>query len=200
MKKLCLTHKKRKAKYCSYRGTIGPICNNEINRYFKIDMPLLKLATDITEFRIHEGKVYLSPILDMYNGEIIAYDIAYRADYAQIERMMMQLKIYEADLEGSILHSDQGWQYQMKQFQNQLKKLGIIQSMSRKGNCLDNAVMENFFGRMKTEMFYGKESSFKTLYQLKNAIKEYIEYYNTKRIKLKLDGLSPVAYRLKNAI
>lgn len=99
------------------------------------------------------------------------------------------------DLSGSIFHSDQGWQYQMRYYQQELKGKGIIQSMSRKGNCLDNSLMENFFGVMKNEMFYGHEYEFVSLEQLKEAMIEYINYYNKSRITVKLKGMSPIQYR-----
>lgn len=100
-----------------------------------------------------------------------------------------------SNLEGLIFHSDQGWQYQMAQYHKILKEHGIIQSMSRKGNCLDNCVMENFFGKMKNEMFYGHAYEFKTLEELQRAMEEYIDYYNTERIKVKLKGLTPCQAR-----
>ena len=131
----------------------------------------------------------------MYNDEIISYDISESPNYAQITNMLNQAFCKYDNLKGLIMHSDQGWQYQMKSYHKILKDKGILQSMSRKGNCLDNSVMENFFGKMKNEMFYGHEYEFKTLDQLKEAMEEYIKYYNEERIKVKLKGLTPLQAR-----
>lgn len=155
-------------------------------------------GTDVTEFSIGAGKLYLSPIIDAYNGEIVAYDVSRSADYRQIKRMLNSVfeRFGDEELEGVILHSDQGWQYHMKDYQKQLAEHGMIQSMSRKGNCLDNGFTESFFGRMKTEMFYGHENEFETLDELKKAIEDYIAYYNEKRIKVKLKGMTPLQARI----
>ncbi|MBQ5480505.1 MAG: IS3 family transposase, partial [Clostridia bacterium] len=97
-----------------------------------------------------------------------------------------------------ILHSDQGWQYQHKQYQNRLKEKGVIQSMSRKGNCLDNSIMENFFGLLKSELLYLRE--FESLEEFRDELEKYIDYYNNQRIKSKLKGLSPVQYRIQSLL
>ena len=173
MKKNGLKCEIRRKKYKSYKGEIGKVAPNILKRDFKSNEPLKKLVTDVTEFAVKDEKVYLSPILDLDKAfEIIP------------------------DGSGAILHSDQGWQYQMKPYQKRLKDKGIVQSMSRKGNCLDNSVMENFFGLLKSEMYYRHE--FNSTDELMVAIKEYIDYYNNKRIKEKLKGLSPVQYRTKS--
>ena len=164
-------------------------------RDFETSKPNEKWSTDVSEFHIPAGKLYLAPILDMYNDEIIAYDISSNPDFLQQKRLLNKAFSRFEDLEGLIFHSDQGWQYQMQPWHKALKDKGIIQSMSRKGNCLDNAPIENFFGKLKNEMFYGHEYEFNTLDQLKEAIEEYIEYYNTKRIKVKLKGLTPCEAR-----
>jgi len=117
----------------------------------------------------------------------------------EIKPISQAFNKYE-DLKGLILHSDQGWQYQMQPYHQALKDKGIKQSMSRKGNCLDNSPMENFFGKMKNEMFYGYEYTFQTLEDLKIAMEEYIEYYNTQRITTKLKGLTPVQYRIQSLL
>ena len=154
--------------------------------------------TDVTEFKVKDQKVYLSPILDLYNGEVISYNISLRPDFHQTMDMLDKAFDIIPDNSGAILHSDQGWQYQMKRYQQRLKEKGIIQSMSRKGNCLDNSVMENFFGLLKTEMYYKHE--FKSAEHLIKEIEEYIDYYNNKRIKSKLKGLSPVQYRIQSLL
>ncbi|MDP0384396.1 IS3 family transposase, partial [Glaesserella parasuis] len=150
---------------------------------------------DVSEFKCAEGKLYLSPIKDLFNGEIIAYDVARNPSFEQISRIM---KRAVARLDGAtpILYSDQGWQYQMASYQSILKQNGIVQSMSRKGNCLDNSAMESFFGRLKTECYFGKR--FETFEQLEQAIHEYIHYYNHERIQVRLKGLSPVEYRTQS--
>lgn len=198
-----------KAKYKSYKGDMNGTVDNKLmyqiidknkhTTYYKRDFSTNHCneiwSTDISEFHIASGKLYLSPILDLHNREIVSYNISTRPNYNQIEDMLNKAFDKYDDLNGLIFHSDQGWQYQMTQYHKSLKDKGIIQSMSRKGNCLDNSPMENFFGRMKTEMFYGKEYSFDSLEELKIAMDEYIDYYNKQRITVKLKGLPPVQYR-----
>ena len=154
-----------------------------------------KWTIDVSEFHITAGKLYLSPILDMHNREIVSWDISKHPNYEQISNMLTIAFQKHPYIEGLIFHSDQGWQYQMNQYHKTLYEHGIIQSMSRKGNCLDNCVMENFFGKMKNEMFYGHEYEFKTLDELESAMEEYIHYYNKERIQTKLKGLTPCQAR-----
>ena len=196
MKQCGLKCEVRRKKYRSYKGEIGKVAPNILQRDFKSTKPFMKLVTDVTEFAVGNEKVYLSPILDLYNGEIIAYDLALHPTFSQTMRMLDAAFSVIPNQSGAILHSDQGWQYQMKQYQQRLKEKGIVQSMSRKGNCLDNSVMENFFGILKSEMFYGHK--FNSSHELIKKIDEYIYYYNNKRIKLKLKGLSPVQYRTQS--
>ena len=139
----------------------------------------------------------MSPILVLITGEIGSYNIALHAVFHQVMDMVDKAFEKIPNTNETILHSDQGWQYQMKRYQRVLKEHGIIQSMSRKGNCLDNSVMENFFGLLKTEMFYKHE--FKSTEHLISEIETYIDYYNNKRIKCKLKGLSPVQYRIQSS-
>lgn len=193
MKMLGLKSIIRVKKYRSYRGEQGRIAPNILKRNFKADQPNKKWATDVTEFNVSGNKLYLSPIIDLFNGEIISYNISERPVFSQITDMLKKGLKKIKNTENIILHSDQGWQYQMKAYQMLLKEKGIVQSMSRKGNCLDNAVIENFFGTLKSEMFYTKK--FKTIDELKKEIKEYINYYNHDRIRLNLKGKSPVQYR-----
>lgn len=194
MNELELHCKVKRKKYKSYQGDIGKAADNVLNRMFKADRPYEKWTTDVSEFSITAGKLYLSPILDMFNGEIVSYHIGKSPNFRQTMSMLQDALNKDSSLAGLIMHSDQGWQYRMNEYQDILKDAGIIQSMSRKGNCLDNSVMENFFGIMKSEMFYGEESSFKSLEDLEVAMREYIEYYNNSRIKLRL-RTSPVKYR-----
>ena len=193
MDELGLKSEVRKVKYRSYKGEVGKTAPNVIDRDFAADKPYQKLATDVTQVTIEGRKAYLSPILDMCDGEVLSYVITDTPNLEMVITMLNQM--YESvDLpEGVVLHSDQGWHYQHAAYQNSLKKHGIIQSMSRKGNCLDNAMMENFFGIMKSELLYpGKYTSMEVFIK---DLREYIEYYNNERIKLRLKGMSPVQYR-----
>ncbi len=194
MKNLGLQGKMRRKKYNSYTGDVGRAAPNIISRNFKADKPNQKWTTDVSEFSISAGKLYLSPVLDMFNGEIISYHMGCSPNFKQTMQMLSNATNRFPDLSGLILHSDQGWQYRQLEYQYKLKKNKIIQSMSRKGNCLDNAIMENFFGIIKNAMFYDQEYKYRTLDQLKLAIEEYIDYYNNRRIKLRLK-MSPVSYR-----
>ena len=198
MKQCGLKCEIRRRKYRSYKGEVGKVAPNIISRNFKADKPNQKWTTDVTEFAIKDQKIYLSPILDMFNGEIVSYSISRHPTFKQITDMLDKAFKKIPDDTGLILHSDQGWQYQMKIYQWRLKEKGIIQSMSRMGNCLDNSVMENFFGLLKTEMFY--KHKFDSAEQLINEIENYIDYYNNKRIKCKLKGLSPVQYRIQSSV
>ena len=193
MQEMNLKSKVRRVKYRSYRGEVGKTAPNILNREFKASRPNQKWATDVTEFKVADRKAYLSPIIDMFNGEIIAYTISDRPDLKMVMDMMHSAKRKIKDTSGVMLHSDQGWHYQHMQYQQTLKKYGITQSMSRKGNCLDNAVMENFFGIMKSELLYLHQ--FSDMDVFKRELRKYINYYNNDRIKLKLNGKSPVQYR-----
>lgn len=194
MKQLHLKSIVRIKKYKSYRGEVGKIAPNILKRNFKAEKPNEKWVTDVTEFSLFGKKLYLSPILDLYNGEIVSYNISDSPNFAQTTNMLEKAFLKIPDNTNLLLHSDQGWQYQMKQYRAMLNKKGIVQSMSRKGNCLDNSVMENFFGLLKSELLYLQE--FNSLEHFKKELKEYIDYYNNKRIKCKLKGLSPVQYRI----
>ena len=180
------------------QGTVGKVADNYINREFEANNPNEKWYTDVTEFNLRGEKAYLSPILDGYNQEVISYNISKSPNLEQINDMLNKA-FNKKNLNGLILHSDQGWQYQHYSYQQRLKKKGITQSMSRKGNSMDNGLMENFFGILKTEMFYEQEDKYKTLDDLIKAIDDYIYYYNYDRIKVKLKGLSPVNYRLQSS-
>lgn len=195
MKKMELKGKRPKEKYHSYKGKIGKIADNIINRNFTASGPDQKWTTDVSQFNLPFGKCYLSPILDMYTNEIIAYDLSLHPNYEQITNMLNKAFEAHPNLNGLIFHSDQGWQYQMKRYAASLKDRGIIQSMSRKGICYDNSVMETFFGRMKNEMFYGYQREYRTFEQFSEAVREYIHYYNYERIQKKTKWMSPVKYR-----
>lgn len=197
MKQCGLLCKVRMKKYRSYRGDVGTVAPNLLNRNFKAEAPNCKWVTDVTEFSLFGAKLYLSPILDLYNGEIISYTLSERPNFESVMRMVNQALERLPESYSLILHSDQGWQYQVRAYQVHLKSRGIQQSMSRKGNCLDNSVMENFFGHLKSELLYLQK--FESIEHFKEELVEYIEYYNHKRIKLKLKGLSPVQYRLQSS-
>lgn len=198
-----------KAKYKSYTGDMnGTVKNillkkdvdeeNHTTKYLRVFMTEHAnqiWGTDVTEFHIASGKLYLSPILDFHTREIISYNVSKSPNFDQTKDMVSKAFNQYENLKDLVMHSDQGWQYQMQLYHKLLNDRGISQSMSRKGNCLDNAPMENFFGIMKKEMFIGKEYTFNSLEELEFEIHEYIEYYNNKRISLKLKGLTPVQYR-----
>ncbi len=184
----------RVKKYNSYKGPEGKIAPNILNRDFKAEAPLKKWATDITEFNVSGRKLYLSPVIDLYNQEIISHELSERPDFKIVTTMLE--KAFQKAGNGThslLLHSDQGWHYQMKQYQLLLQQNAITQSMSRKGNCLDNSVIENFFGIIKSELFY--LNKYDSIEQLKKDIDDYIHYYNNDRIKLNLNGMSPVQFR-----
>ncbi|MFR4137492.1 MAG: IS3 family transposase [Anaerobutyricum hallii] len=203
-----------KSKYKSYKGDMNGTVKNQLltkvideenhktyyERNFETTKCNEKWSTDVSEFHIAAGKLYLSPIIDLHNCEIISYSISRSPNFKQTKDMLDKAFEKNQNLDGLIFQSDQGWQYQMEPYHRFLKDKGIIQSMSRKGNCLDNSPIENFFGKMKNEMFYGHEYEFKTLDELEIAMKGYIEYYNTKRITVKLKGLTPVQYRNQSSL
>ncbi|AYV74199.1 IS3 family transposase [Bacillus sp. PK3-056] len=192
MKELGLKCLVRMKKYKSYKGTVGKIAPNHLGRQFSADAPNEKWVTDITEFKLFGEKLYLSPVLDLFNGEIITYTIGSRPTYSLVSDMLEKALESLPKRHQLLMHSDQGWHYQMKQYRNLLQAKGIKQSMSRKGNCYDNSVMENFFGILKSELLYFKE--FESVNHFKLELEKYIEYYNRKRLKGKFK-MSPVQYR-----
>lgn len=183
----------RVKKYKSYKGERGLIAPNILNRDFKAGRPNQKWATDQTEFNVAGKKLYLSPIIDLFNAEIVSYELSERPNFEPVVRMLKKAFKKLPENPELLLHSDQGWQYQMKQYNRLLTDKGIMQSMSRKGKCLDNAVIENFFGILKSELYYLKK--YRSISELKSEIKEYIYYYNNERIKENLNGMSPIQYR-----
>jgi transposase InsO family protein len=200
----CIAFSNKSRKYNSYKGTIGKISKNIINRRFKSSVPYQKITTDTSEFKIYitdeNGRItikkaYINPFLDMFNGEILSYGISKAPSAVSI--LSAQRKAIEITTDcpyRRTFHSDRGWAYQMPVYSRELKENKIFQSMSRKGNCYDNSVMENFFGLLKQEMYYG--ITYYSFDELKEAIEKYIVYYNEKRIKEKLGWMSPVEYRL----
>lgn len=198
---------RKSRKYSSYKGKVGKVAPNRINRRFETSIPHQKITTDTTEFKYYEiddkgrmniKKLYLDPFMDMFNREIISYSISQKPSAAGIMSALNEAIEITSDCKyRRTFHSDQGWAYQMNSYIYELRRNKIYQSMSRKGNCHDNSVMENFFGIMKQEMYYGEV--YYSYDELKNTIEKYIKYYNEQRIKEKLNWMSPVEYRLSLA-
>lgn len=195
MSEMSLSGKAKKQRYHSYKGQVGRIADNVISRDFASDAPNKKWTTDVSQFNCPFGKAYLSPILDMGAGDIVAWDLSLSPNLEQINRMLDMAFGKHPNLNGLIMHSDMGWQYQHAAYQERLRGKGIVQSMSRKGNCIDNCIMESFFGTLKNEMFYGHESEFETFEDLHEAIERYIDYYNNERIKGKTKWMPPSKFR-----
>jgi len=193
MRQMGLKAKRKKCHYHSYKGQVGKVAPNILERDFKADKPNQKWTTDVTQIPIKDQKIYLSPILDMFNGEIISYSISNSPNLQMVTTMLKKAFKEHTDLQGLVMHSDQGWHYQHLMYQKMLNDHGIVQSMSRKGNCLDNAMMENFFGLMKNELLYINQ--FDSVQDFEQQLKKYILWYNNKRIKLRLKGMSPAQYR-----
>lgn len=185
----------RAKKYRSYKGEVGKIAPNLLKRNFHAARPNQKWVTDVTEFNLFGQKIYLSPILDLHNGYLVSYTISDRPVLSMVTSMLTKAFSTIPDGTGLILHSDQGWQYRHERYQSMLKSKGIRQSMSRKGNCLDNAVAENFFGLLKTELSYLQK--FQSIDHFKQELIDYLDYYNNRRIKVKLKGLPPAIHRLQ---
>ncbi|GAA3266435.1 hypothetical protein GCM10017706_30030 [Lactococcus lactis subsp. hordniae] len=202
MKKLGLrvtSYWRKSRKYNSYKGKVGTVAKNKLHRRFKTSIPHQKITTDTTEFKYYENgiqkKCYLNPFLDLFNNEVLSFEISKQPTYQAISKALTQALEVTSDCPyRRTFHSDQGWAYQMKNYVHVLKSQRIFQSMSRKGNCLDNSVMENFFRLLKQEIYYG--CIFNSYEELEQAIFIWIEYYNTKRIKKKLNWMSPIQYRL----
>ena len=191
--------KKNKAnyKYNSYKGDLGVVVSNILNQNFKTTKPYEKAGTDITMFRIKEEAVYLSPVIDFKTREVLAYEVGYDSKVKRVIKMLNNLKEnHKEQIKGMIIQSNQGLQYHNSRYSDALKEFGVIQSMSRKGNCLDNSPTENFFGRLKQEIWYNKEYQYETSKDLIKEIHEYIKYYNETRIVTRLKS-SPIDYRNK---
>lgn len=198
MKMLGIKGKIKSVKYRSYKGEQGESAENIINRDFSADKPYEKLTTDVTQFNVCGEKIYLSPVLDMYSNEILSYSISRSPNFEQTRQMLKGLFDVLPEDARPILHSDRGWQYRMSGYCEMLEEHNITRSMSRKGNCLDNGIMESFFGRLKVEMFYGEK--FESSDEFIRRLEEYIYYYNNKRISKKTKGLTPVEFRNQSLI
>lgn len=187
---------RRPKKYNSYRGEVSKIAPHVLERRFTPEKPNEVWVSDVTEFRVGEKKVYLSPIMDLHDRSILAYRLNVSPTVAfTVDSLKDAVKKHNPD-SNTMVHTDQGFQYQHINWRNVIDEFGGTQSMSRKGNCHDNAVMENFFGHLKSEMFHGE--SFGSIEDLCAEIDEYIEWYNNERIQLGLDGLSPTQYRIRS--
>lgn len=198
MQELGLKSLVRPKKYRSYKGELSKAAPNEIDRDFTAKRPHQKWVTDVTEFAVAGQKLFLSPVMDLFNREIIAFTMDTRPSFDLVHSMLKSaLGKLKAD-ESPIVHSDQGWQYRLRAYTETLTGRGLVQSMSRKGNCHDNAAMESFFGVLKTEYFHREK--FESVEQLRRGLVDYIRYYNEERIKMRLGGLSPVQYRTQHAI
>ena len=193
MKELGLVCRVRMKKYRSYKGDRGTAADNVLDRDFRAEKPNQKWVTDVTEFRLFGQKIYLSPILDLYSGDIVTYTLSDSPNLRMVTTMLEQAFAKIPDGTNLLLHSDQGWHYRHKQYVQLLKEKGIRQSMSRKGNCYDNSVIENFFGHLKSELLYLQE--FDSVDHFKAELVEYIDYYNNRRIKARLKGLPPAIHR-----
>ena len=193
MKEMGIVCRVRMKKYRSYKGEVGKVAPNLLGRNFYTDRPNQKWVTDVTEFHLFGEKLYLSPILDLHSRDIVSYTISERPVLSMVTTMLEKAFAKLSDPKNLLLHSDQGWQYQHKHYQRMLQEKGVQQSMSNKGNCLDNAVMENFFGLLKSELLYLQE--FESMEHFKQELVEYLDYYNNRRIKAKLKGLPPALHR-----
>ncbi|WP_355504725.1 IS3 family transposase [Xanthomonas cannabis] len=198
MATLGLQSRVRIKRYRAFKGAANGVVPNVLDRQFDAQMPHQKWVTDVTEFKVQGMTLYLSPIMDLYNGEIVAYQMKRRPVFDLVGQMLDQaIKKLSPDVR-PMIHSDQGWHYQHETYRHQLEQHSLTQSMSRRGNCLDNAAMESFFGTLKSEFFY--LNRFDSIDSLEAGLVEYIRYYNEDRIKLKLKGLSPVKYRQQAAL
>lgn len=184
---------RRKRRYVSYQGEVGQIAENILDRQFTAKTPGEKWATDVTEFRVGNDKLYLSPVMDLFNREIIAYSMS-RSPNLQLTNSSLRgaIKTLRPG-QHPLVHSDQGFQYQHASWRALLADAGATQSMSRRGNCFDNAVIENFFGHLKEECFH--HVRYLTIEALETALHDYIRWFNNHRISERLEGLSPVQYR-----
>jgi putative transposase len=184
---------RRRKRYNSYRGEQGAIAPNVLKREFEADAPNQKWVTDVTEFSVGDRKLYLSPVMDLFDRQIISYSLGLSPNLALTNDSLREALTCLQPGQQPLVHSDQGFQYRHASWRTLIEGAGAVQSMSRKGNCYDNAVMENFFGHLKEEMFH--RVRFISTDALETALHEYIRWYNTDRISTKLEGLSPVQYR-----
>lgn len=184
---------RRRRRFTSYQGQVGTIAANLLDRDFDATAPNQKWVTDVTEFRVGDRKLYLSPVMDLFDRQIIAHSIGPSPTLQLTNSSLQAALATRGDGQAPLVHSDQGFQYQHPSWRRLLADAGATQSMSRKANCYDNAVIENFFGHLKAELFH--HTRYLDTDALTTALHEYIHWYNTERISTKLEGLSPVQYR-----
>ena len=185
-------------KYSSYKGTVGKVADNIVERHFSPKRPNQIWSTDITEFKLpacNDVKVYLSPIKDFCDGSIVSHSASTSPNMDLVMDMLDKALVKNRCLAGLVFHSDQGWQYQNPKWCDKLDSKCITQSMSRKGNCLDNSKMETFFGTLKKAIWFGHEKDYRSPDELIAAIDDYIRWYNERRIQHKLKGLTPLQFR-----
>ena len=196
MKENKLTVLTRKArKYSSYQGEITEAVGNLVNRDFHADNPNKKMLTDITEFAIPAGKIYLSPIIDCFDGMVPVWKVSTKPNSELVNQMLDEYHLSLKNDEKPLIHSDRGVHYRWPEWIEKMKKYGFTRSMSKKGCSPDNAACEGFFGRMKNEMFYGRKWEGVSIEDFIQIVNEYILWYNTKRIKKSLNNMSPMEYR-----
>lgn len=185
----------RQRKYNSYLGEISPAVPNEIQRDFHADKPNKKWLIDITEFKIGEEKVYLSPIIDCFDGMPITWTVGTSPNADLVNTMLDNAIVLLKENEHPIVHSDIGCHYRWPGWIQRMDEAGLTRSMSKKGCSPDNSACEGFFGRMKNEMFYGEKWDKISVEEFIGIINQYMQWYRDKRIKLSLGGLSPMEYR-----
>ena len=179
--------------YNSYAGSISHIAENKLDRNFTPHKPNTTYVSDVTEFRVAGRKVYLSPVMDLFDRSIVAHTVSTSPATAFTAASLAHTLDTCTPEPGWMMHTDQGFQYQHASWRTLIKDHGGIQSMSRKGNCYDNAIIENFFGHLKTEMYHGEK--FNTVEEFNHTLDEYIQWYNTERLQQRLKGLTPMQYR-----
>lgn len=185
----------RKKKYSSYAGEVTPAVPNVIKRDFKANKPNEKWLTDITEFKIPSGKIYLSPMVDCFDGCIVSWTISTAPTAELVNEMLDQAAILLKEKDSPIIHSDRGGHYRWPGWIDRMEKLNLTRSMSKKGCSPDNSACEGFFGRLKVEFFYGEIWKNSSIDEFIDKLDQYIIWYNEKRIKMSLGGMSPMAYR-----
>lgn len=193
MKQLNIRSIIRVKRYNSYKGKVGRIADNHLKRDFKAEAPNTKWVTDITEFKVKGEKLYLSPMIDLFGHSVVGYSMSTSPNTDMVKEMLEECYANVGEIEDLMIHSDQGVQYQSKAYQKELKDKGILQSMSRKGNCYDNAMAENFFSHLKSELYHLK--NYKSIEELEKDIREYIKYYNEERISRSLGKMTPLEFR-----
>ena len=189
--------KPKRRRYASYLGEISPAPENIINRDFQAAAPNKKWLTDITEFQIPAGKVYLSPIIDCFDGMVVSWTIGTSPDAELVNTMLdAAIETVTETSDRPVVHSDRGGHYRWPGWLSRMSEAKLTRSMSRKACSPDNAACEGFFGRLKNELFYPRDWKSVTVEQFIEVLDDYIRWYNEKRIKISLGALSPIEYRV----